>query len=556
MESLEAHYNLHEQNWDSYDELRNTFEWYVPDSFNAGRFLCDRWADRDVGAAIMYEDRTADAVGTVTFEQLRNRTNELANLLEERGLEKGDRIGVNVRRKREALFAYVAAWKAGLVPVPVSTLFGPDGIEYRLADSGARACIVDESNLADYREAIADIDGGIEHTLVVGDATLEGTEVDFWDALADASPTYSPVETRSEDDLILIYTSGTTGDPKGVRHAHRAVIGHLPGAITNGLNLEVRSDDVCWTPVEFSWAGSVTAIIRAWAFGIPLVAFESGESFDPDVAFSVLERYDVTVASVPASALRMMRDVNNPGETYDLDDLRLLLSGGESLGESIREWARSTFGVPINEVYGQSEIWNMIAGDCTALTEPRPGWFGRPLPGHDLSIVDPETAEPLPDGEVGEIAVDRSAPTVLKEYWNEPERTAEKFSGDLVLTGDLGKRGADGRFKFVSRKDDVIISSGYRIGPAEVEDSIASHEAVVDAGVVGVPDDERGTVPKAFVVLADDRRANEALESELRTYVRENLAAHEYPRYIEFVDELPRTTTGKIKRSALVDEDS
>jgi acetyl-CoA synthetase len=550
MGMIEDHYDAYFRNWESLEELREAWEYEIPDRFNAGEFLCDRWAADQSNVAIYYEDWTADEEGTYTFQELQTQTNRLANRYHEYGLEQGDRIAVNVNRKREALIAYLAAWRAGIVPVPLSTLFGPDGLQYRIDDSGAALAVVDTSNLDAFREATAGNDV-LKGTLVMGEAALANGEVPFWDDLERGSRKFEVADTAVDDDLILMYTSGTTGDPKGVRHGHRALFGHLPGMITNGYNLERGSDDILWTPVEFSWAGTMTSIIGTWSFGTPLVAFESGERFNGERAFDVIERYDVTTASIPPSGLRMMMQVDDPSEHFDVDGIRVIISGGESLGESVQTWAGEVFDAPVHESYGQTEIWNMVVGDCTALYEPRGEWMGRHLPGHTIEIVDPQTGDPLEPGEIGEIAVHRDDPSVLKGYWNKPDKTDAKFSGEWALTGDLGKRDKDGWFKFVSRKDDIIISSGYRISPVEVEESVATHEAVADAGVIGVPHEERGTVVKAFVVLVDGYEPSDDLADEVGEHVRDNLASYEYPREIEFLDELPRTSTGKIRRTGL-----
>lgn len=549
-----SHYDFHKREWDSLEQLRREFDWEIPDRFNAAEFLCERWARDKRRIGVFYEDRTTDEAGTYTFWELSRLSNQLANYLAGRGVERGDRVGINVPRKRETLLSYLAAWKLGAVPVPLSTLFGPSGLGYRLSDSGAVTAVVDESNAEAFREVAPGLDT-LENVLLVGDAAPQRGETHFWDALRDGSRHFEVADTAAEDDVILMYTSGTTGDPKGVLHAQRAIIGHLPGTITNGLNLEVRDDDVGWSPVEYSWAGTLSFIVAMWSFGIPLLAFESGEAFEPRQAFSLIEEYEVSVGTIPPSALRMMMQVSDPAEKYDLGSMRHIVSGGEALGESIPAWAADVFGATIHEAYGQTEIWNLVAGECAALFDTRPGWMGRPLPGHEMTILDPDTGAEVEPGEVGEIAIKRDDPTVLKEYWNKPDRTEEKFHGDWALTEDLGRRDEDDWYKFVSRKDDVIISSGYRIGPEEVEDVIATHEAVTDAGVIGVPDEERGTVPKAFVAVADGYEGTADLRREVQDLVREELAAYEYPREVEFIDELPRTTTGKVRRESLREQE-
>jgi acetyl-CoA synthetase len=552
-------YQFHEHDWESFDELRDWFEWEIPDRFNMAAYVCDRWAEETPDeTALFVEDHTAAGEarengsgdqGTYTFAEFEAEASRLANHLAANGVERGDRVGVNLPQKPEAAIAHVAAWKLGAVSVPLSTLFGPDGVGYRLADADASACVVDGSNVDALRRAREEYDIGLGSVLVV-DGSPEGDERAYDEAVPDQSPEHEAVETDSEDDALLIYTSGTTGDPKGVRHAHRVLLGHLPGIQTVG-NFEFGEETRFWTPAEWAWIASLFNIVfSALFYGRPVLASHGGE-FDPATAFDLLDRYDITMAFIPPTALRFMMQV--PSEGYDVDSLRVIGSGGESLGESVAEWAEDTFdGALVHEGYGQTEA-NVSIVENAALAEQRAGSMGLATPGYEVAILDPETAEETVDpGEVGEIAVRYEGnPICFKEYWNEPEKTAAKVQNGWLLTEDLGRMDEDGYCYFESRKDDVIISSGYRIGPEEVEDSLASHEAVADAAVIGVPHEERGEVPKAFVMLAEGHEASDGLREALMAHVKDRLAKYEYPREIEFVDELPRTSTGKVRRQSL-----
>jgi acetyl-CoA synthetase len=558
-------YQFYEEDWDSYEQLREDFEWEVPDQFNMATYVCDRWATDRRRVALFGERESQgepstqpDATGvpagdreTYTFWQFRNITNRLANYLRERGVERGDRVGVNAPQRPETVFAHVAAWKLGAVSVPLSTLFGPDAVEYRLDDCDAVAAVVDASNLDSVREARESLPA-LETVVTVGDADTRDDEVAFQDAVADQPRTFETVATDAEDDAIIIYTSGTTGDPKGVRHAHRMLLGHLPLFVTTMLNVESPEGGVFWTPAEWAWIASLfDVVVPALYYGQPVVAYDGGQ-FDPEIAFEVIERYGVTNFFAPPTALRMMMQVEDT-DRFDVGTLDTIASGGESLGQNIVDWAADTFGgTTVHEGYGQTEA-NMLVGGCTALTEFREGYIGRAGPGHEIAIVDPETAEPTVDrGEVGEIALRYEGnPVCFVEYWNKPEKTAGKVRNGWLLTEDLGLLDEDGYLQFKSRKDDVIISAGYRIGPEEVEDSVAGHEAAADAAVIGVPDDERGTVPKAFVVLAEGYDPTEETRESLRQHVRDRLAKYEYPRDVEFVDDLPKTATGKVRRASL-----
>jgi acetyl-CoA synthetase len=542
-------YHLHEHDWESFEELRDWFEWEVPDRFNMAAYVCDRWAERTPDAPALFVEDESGATDTYSFAEFEAAASRLANHLADSGVERGDRVGVNLPQKPEAAIAHVAAWKLGAVSVPLSTLFGPDGVGYRLADADASACVVDGSNVDALRRAREDYDIGLTSVLVV-DGDPEGDERAYDEAVPDRSPDHEAVETDAEDDALLIYTSGTTGDPKGVRHAHRVLLGHLPGIQTVG-DFEFGEETRFWTPAEWAWIASLFNIVfSALFYGRPVLAYHGGE-FDPATAFDLLDRYDITMAFIPPTALRFMMQV--PSEGYDVDSLQVIGSGGESLGESVAEWAEDTFGgALVHEGYGQTEA-NVTVVENESLAEKRAGSMGLAAPGHEVAIVDPETGEPTVDpGEVGEIAFRYEGdPVCFVEYWNEPEKTAAKVRDGWLLTEDLGRVDEDGYFYFESRKDDVIISSGYRIGPEEIEDSLASHEAVADAAVIGVPHEERGEVPKAFVMLAEGHEASDDLRTALMDHVKDRLAKYEYPREVTFVDELPRTSTGKVRRQSL-----
>ena len=542
-------YHFYEEEWEDYDALRAAFDWEVPDRFNMAAYTCDRWADERGRVALFYED-SAGSTGTYTFWQLRNAANRLANHLADAGVGRGDRIGVNAPQRPETVVSHLAAWKLGATSIPLSTLFGPDGLRYRLDDASAVAAVVDESNVGPFREARQGLPG--LHTAITIDASPGADETDFDDALAGASREFDTVDTGAEEEGLLIYTSGTTGDPKGVRHAQRVLLGHLPLFLTTFGNMELTDRDVFWTPSEWAWIASLFDVVfPGLYYGRPVLAYRGGQ-FDPETAFELIERYGVTNYFAPPTALRMMQQVDDPGR-FDVGSIRTIASGGESLGRSISEWADEVFaGAAVHEGYGQTEA-NMLVGDCTALFESREGKIGLAGPGHEVAVVDPDTAEAdVPRGETGEIAVRYEGnPVCFVEYWNQPEKTDAKVRNGWLLTEDLGRMDEDGYVGFVGRKDDVIISAGYRIGPEEVEDSLASHPAVADAAVIGVPDEERGEIPKAFVVVASGHEPGEELIETLQTHVKDRLAKYEYPREIEFVEAMPTTTTGKVRRADL-----
>lgn len=545
-------YHLYEREWDSYEQLRDAFEWELPERFNVAEYVCDRWAD-DRGRVALFAEDASGARETHTFWDLRNEANRLANFFESRDVGRGDRVGVNLPQVPETLVSLLAAWKLGAVPVPLSTLFGPEAMGFRLGDAEAAACVVHASNVGSLRAVRDDLDA-METVVTVGDVEPEAGETALEEATAGQSRQFETATTTPDDDGLLIYTSGTTGPPKGVRHGHRVLLGYLPGTVMTIFDMTMEAEDLVWAMPEWAWVGSLFGeVLPAMFFGVPQLAYHRGGPFDPEAAFELIERHAVTITFLPPTALRMMMQVDDPAGRYDLSSMRVIMSGGESVGDSLVAWAADVFdGAAIHEAYGQTEQ-NPLVGDCTALFPFKEGTMGRPRIGREVRIVDPETAEPtVATGEVGEIAVRHEGdPGGFKEYLDRPEATAEKVRDGWLLTEDLGSMDADGYVSFHGRKDDVIICAGHRIGPEEIEESLARHDAVAEAGVVGVPDETRGEVPVAFVVLAAGFEPSTELAGELQDYVKDTLAKYEYPRDVRFVEALPMTPTGKIKRYEL-----
>lgn len=541
-------YHFHDRDWDSYEELYETFQWEVPGTFNAADYLCDRWVEDGERTAIYAENAAGDEA-VYSFEDLQESTNRLANYLEEHGVEEGDRVGLNLPQKPETVIAHVACWKLGAVSVPLSTLFGPDGLSYRLDDAGAAVCIVDESNVEELRDAREDVPA-LETVLTVGDVKTEPDERDMWDAIEEHSSAFDNATLDAEDDLILIYTSGTTGPPKGVRHAHRVVLGHLPSFLVIFCDMHLDEESVFWSPAEWAWVLIFDIVFPPLFYGKPILAYDGGP-FDPAEAFELIEKYNVTNYFAPPTALRMMREADVDG--HDGETVDVVSTGGEPLGEDVVAWVDEAFGgAALNEAYGQTEA-NLLVGTCDALMDVPQGKLGLSMPGHDVRIADAQDPSRTCDrGEVGEFAVRHANdPVCLKEYWNLPRATEEKVRDGWVLTEDLGLRDEEGYFEFHSRKDDVILSAGYRIGPGEIEESLADHDAVANVAVIGIPHDERGEVPKAFIVPAEGHDPSDELRETLTAHVRDNLAKYEYPREIEFLEVLPKTVTGKIRRTDL-----
>ena len=534
-----------DRNLRSWDRIVEEFRWDVPEMFNMAEAVCDRHASDPDRIALYYED-DAGREETHTFRDIQRQANRFANALADRGIQRGDRVGIVLPQRPETAVAHIAIYKLGAIAVPLANLFGPEALEYRLSDSGAKAVVTDSENrskIHTIRESLP----ALQQVFLV-DGAPEHDEVDFHKALQQASPEFETAKTSAHDPAIIIYTSGTTGPPKGALHAHRYLLGHLPGFILSH-NFFPQPGDVAWTPADWAWIGGLMDILMpTWFFGLPVLASRA-RKFDPEHALHLIEKYRIRNAFLPPTVLKMMRGVSNIRERFRLD-LRTVMSGGEALGAETLAWATEELGAPINEIYGQTEA-NYVIGNCQEILDVVPGSMGRAYPGHTVEIID-DDGNVLPPGTMGEIAFLRGDdPVFFLKYWNNPEATDAKFKGDWACSSDLGIKDEDGRFWFKGRKDDVIISAGYRIGPTEIEESLIKHPAVALAAVVPAPDELRGQIVKAFVKLAEGFAASTELSREIQEFVKHNLAAHEYPREIEFIDALPMTTTGKIRRRDL-----
>ena len=523
----------------SYREIYDAFRWNVPQRFNIATACCDRWAADPDRVALIHEQPDGQ-VRRYTFAELRELSNRCANMLVGLGLQRNDRVLLLLGQRPETAILHLAAWRAGMISVLCSVLFGADAVSYRVQTSGAKVVITDDANLDKAIEVAGDarvlcVDGG------------RGEAADFWALLREGAGTFATVDTDADDPAFLLFTSGTTGPAKGALHAHRSLLGHMP-CIEMQHDFFPQPGDVMWSASDWAWiAGLMDVLMPSWFHGVPVLAFRS-VGFDPEQAFHMIAKHDVTNTLLVPTMIRLMKQVPNPRSRYELK-VRSLISGGEAVGPEIIEWTQDALGIRINEVFGQTEC-NLVLGHNAALMEPKPGSLGQPIPGHVGAIVD-DAGNELPAGEVGQIAFRRPDPVMLLEYWNNPVATRDKFAGDWLLTGDLGVRDEDGYFWYRSRADDVITSAGYRIGPGEIEEALLRHPAVRLAAAIGVPDAVRTESIKAFLVLAEDRQPTDALAQEIREFVKTRLARHEYPRDIEFVDSLPTTTTGKIVRREL-----
>jgi acetyl-CoA synthetase len=527
-----------------YEDVYARFRWTVPPAYNIAVDVCDRHAGDRSRVALVHED-DAGRVSEHTFAEFRARSNQLARVLASLGIERGDRVAIVLPQRPETAVAHLASYKLGAIALPLSTLFGPEALEYRLRDAGAKVVVTDDESL---ERVLASAKGlpALTRVISVDPADADGV-LEYARAVANVSDSLEPVPTGSEDPALLIYTSGTTGPPKGALHAHRVVLGHLP-AIEFYHEYFPQPGDRHWSPADWAWAGGLLdVLLPSWHYGVTVVAHRP-KKFDAERAFEILARHRVRNTFLVPTMLKMMRSVADPRGRWPLV-LRSMFTGGEAVGEEVIRWAREALGVTPHEGFGQTEV-NLVLGNCSLLMPVKPGSMGRPIPGHVVDVVD-EAGRPTPIGDVGEVAVRRPDPVMFLRYWNNDVATREKFVGDWALTGDLARKDDEGYFWFVGRKDDVISSGGYRIGPGEIEDCLQGHPAVALAAAVGAPDPVRGEVVKAFVQLHPGGAATAELGRELQAWVRTRLSAHEYPREIEFIDALPVTTTGKVKRADL-----
>jgi acetyl-CoA synthetase len=528
----------------TFDRLNAAFRWRLPERYNIGVDVCDRWAETVPERPAILDVSSSGVVSVTTFAQLRDRSNQLANLLTTSNVERGDRVGILLPQSSQVAVSHVAVYKVGAVAVPLATLFGTDALAYRLADAGVKVLITNAAGLSRLTAGRAALPA---LQLILCTDGADGGALDLDRELTRHSVAFTPVETSKDDPALMIYTSGTTGPAKGALHAHRVLLGHLPGF---GMVHEFypRPGDLMWTPADWAWAGGLlNAMLPSLHFGVPVVA-RKFEKFDPDEVYRLIADLRIRNTFVPPTALRMLRGVRNPRGRFALD-LRTIASAGEALGAETLAWGRDAFGLTINEAYGQTEC-NLVLASCAAIGIVKPGSIGKPVPGHRVAVVRPDGTV-CETGELGQIAVRRPDPVMFLEYWGRPEATREKFIGDWMTTGDQGEVDDAGYVRFVGRDDDVITSSGYRIGPTEIEDCLLRHAAVANAAAIGKPDAMRTQIVKAFIVLKEGFSGSPELAANIQHFVRDRLSAHEYPREVAFVPELPLTTTGKVIRREL-----
>jgi acetyl-CoA synthetase len=548
---------------DRYEQLHAAFRWQVPHDFNIAEACCGRWARATPKATAIYFESDSGCRAQYSYAQLQRAANRLSNALLAQGVRRGHRVAVQLPQRFETAVAHIAIQQIGAVALPLSMLFGAEALAYRLQDSGAVLAIAAGEAMPALRAVRPDCPA-LRRVIVVGDCPPARDELAWMDALQAEAASFRRVATQAGDPALLLYTSGTTGNPKGALLPQQALIGNLPGFIASQdwfgfdpFDKSKPSDAVFWSPADWAWTGGLMdALLPSLYFGRPIVAWQG--RFTADKAFELMAAYGVTHAFLFPTALKAMMKAAPRPRRRGLK-LRTLMSAGEAVGDAVFAWCRDALGVPVNEMFGQTEM-NYVLGNCQRLWPARPGSMGRAYPGHRVAVIDDEGREVAP-GEMGEVAVharDRHGdpdPVFFTGYWNNDAATRAKFTGDPAdswcRTGDLARMEADGSFWYEGRADDVFKSAGYRIGPGEIENCLLKHPAVANAAVVPKPDAERGALVKAYVVLADGHTGDAALVAALQAHVKARLAPYEYPKEIEFIDALPMTTSGKVQRRVL-----
>ncbi|CDZ71164.1 Acyl-CoA synthetase/AMP-acid ligase [Neorhizobium galegae bv. orientalis] len=533
----------------SYEDLFGDFAWEIPRRFNMGEVVSDAWATEFPERICLQHFSPDGDHRTLTYGELSERSASLANAFVALGLKPGDRVALLLPQSFETVIAHVAIYKMGGIALPLALLFGAEALEYRLKASGATAIVTNPfglSRLADLREKLPEL----RHVVVTGEAPAGGGLLGLDALIAAHSPVFEVADTGPNDPALMIFTSGTTGPPKAALHGHRVLAGHIPG-FQLAHEFAPQQGDRIWTPSDWAWAGGLlNVLLPALMLGIPVVS-SPAQKFDADMAFRIMSEMDVRNAFIPPTALRLLKSVEKPLEKYDLK-LRTIASAGEALGRETYDWAKAALGLTVNEFYGQTEC-NFVLSSAANLGVSRGGAIGRAVPGHHVAVVDGKGIE-LPAGKMGQIAIRRPDPVMFLGYWNDEAATEAKFVGDWLITGDLGRQDRDGYVEFIGRDDDVITSSGYRIGPSEIEDCLTGHPAVRLAAVVGKPDPIRTEIVKAYIALAPGYLPSDELAAEVSDWVKTRLSMHEYPREVAFVDDIPLTTSGKVIRRLLRDK--
>ncbi len=508
----------------SYEEARAGFRWEVPERYNIAADVCDKHPPERL--ALIHED-VDGKVRELTWGEMQEASNRFANVLTGHGVGRGDRVAMLLPPRPETAAAFLGTWKAGAILLSMSVLYGDDGIRHRLTDARPKVLVTTAENAGR-------IDAGlVEEVLLLDDELLAG-----------GAPEFEAVDTSAEDPAQLYYTSGTTGLPKGIIHAHRYLLAHNEFTFCH----EVEEGERFHGMGEWAWAAGIVPLIGPWRHGAVQVVLERRGGFDPERQLDFLSRHEVTNVFTTPTAMRSMMGLADAGTRFP-QRFRRVCSAGEPLNPEAIRWFREQYGVTVLDYYGLSESYPLVGN--YPFMEVREGSMGKPLPGWEVAILD-EDERPVAAGERGEICLRaRTNPHYPLGFWEQPEASEETFGGEWFHSKDAAREDEDGYYWYEGRADDVIISAGYRIGPFEVESACLEHPAVAEAAAIAAPDERRGSIVKAFVVLAAGHEPSDALGEEIKAHVRDHLSAYAYPRKVEFVPDLPKTLTGKIRRIEL-----
>ncbi|HIH01414.1 TPA: acetate--CoA ligase [Thermoplasmata archaeon] len=543
-------------NLQGYEELRKTFkwsdaeklvDWYPGGKINSAYNVIDRHAlgEKKDKVALIYDDGEGK-IEKFTFKQMYEQTNKFANVLKKLGVKRQDRVFVFLQRTPELYFSFLGAIKAGAIASPMFPAFGPDAIKDRLLDSSAVAIITD-SELVKRVYQVKDQLPDLKHVIVSDNANLDAGEIDYKAEMASASDKFETVQMDPEEFQFMLYTSGTTGKPKGVVHAHKGIVQQT---LSTRWVLDVHDEDVYWCTADLGWVtGVVYGCLGPWSCGATQVGL--GGRFDPERWYRSIQNHKITIWYTAPTAVRMlMAKGDDLPAKYDLNSLRALYSVGEPLNPEGVKWALDVFdSKPFHDTWWQTETGSILITNFPEMPI-KPGSMGKPLPGVYAAIVD-EDGNELPHGEEGSLVIKPGWPSMMRQIWKNEAKYNEYMRNDWYYTGDTAQVDKDGYFWYVGRADDVIKTSGERVGPFEVESALIEHEAVAEAGVIGKPDQLRGNIIKAFIVLTPGHTESDELKKDIQKHVKSRLAGHAYPREIEVVKTLPKTRSGKIMRRLL-----
>jgi acetyl-CoA synthetase len=513
----------------SYEQACAQHRWDIPERYNIAADVCDRHPREKL--AMVHEDFSGN-VRRVSWGELQDASNQFANVLVAHGVEPGDRVAMLLPPTPETAAAFFGTWKAGAILLSMSVLYGDEGIRHRLTDSQAKVLVTNQENADRIERSL------VEHLLILDE-----------ELLSRGGTAFTRVDTAADDPAQLYYSSGTTGLAKGILHAHRYLLAHEEFLYCH----DVRDGEVFHGFGEWAWAAGICPLLGPWRMGAVQAVYQRVGGFNPDKQLDFLSRHEVTNVFGTPTAIRSMMGISDAGTRYP-QRFRIVCSAGEPLNPEAIRWFREHYGVTVLDYYGLTESYPLCAN--YPFMEVREGSMGKPMPGWDVQILD-EDERPVAQGERGEICLKaRSNPHYPLGYWNRPQEDSdEAFGGEWFHTKDAARQDEDGYFWYEGRADDVIISAGYRIGPFEVESACLEHVAVAEAAAVAFPDERRGNVVKAFVVLAAGNEPSTELAEEIKSFVRERHSAYAYPRLIEFVPDLPKTLTGKIRRIELRQRD-